>query len=265
VRPIAALGLILAVTSSAAAHETWLLPDQFRVAAGKSVQLELTSGMEFPSPESAVKPERVRRARVRLAGKTFDLPKPASGAKALYYDATLPSAGTAVVSIELEPRSIELNEKQVEHYFEEIGASESVRKAWADAPKPRRFREVYTKHAKTIIQVGDAADDATWSAPAGLKLELVPVSHPLRLKAGDELKLKVLRDGKPFAGFRVGVQDEKGKRGEFATSDAGGLVTVKPVVPGRCLIFGTDLRSPAQPGETWTSDFTTLTLLVSGK
>lgn len=264
-RPIVALALILAVTSVATAHETWLLPDQFRVAAGMSVKLELTSGMEFPSPESAVKPERVRRAQVVLAGKTSDLSKPAPGAKALYYDAALPSAGTAVVAIELGPRSIELNDQQVEHYFEEIGASESVRKAWADAPKPRRFHEVYTKHAKTIIRVGDNASDAAWSAPAGLKLELVPVSNPLNLKAGAELKLKVLRDGKPFAGFRVGVQDEKGKRGEFTTSDAAGQVTLKLTTPGRCLIFGTDLRPPAKPGDPWTSDFTTLTLLVAGK
>lgn len=249
-------GLVCSLIASA--HETWLLPTQFAVPANAKVTLEITSGMTFPEAESPIKPERIERAQLRLAGKTTDLPalEPAKKSSQFTWSAT--TAGAAVIWVELKPRSIELTEKQLPHYFDEIDASAAIRKAWAETPKPRQFREVYTKHAKTIVRISVA--DRGWAEPIGLGLELVPLNDPTSLVAGDTLKLRVLKAGKPFAGFRVGIQDEKGKRGDFVASDRDGIVSVRFASAGRFLLFGTDLRPPKKPGDTWTSDFTTLTV-----
>jgi hypothetical protein len=256
--------LVAAVVAGAAvrtdAHETWLLPSRFIAPAGTAVELIITSGMTFPEAESPIKPDRIQRANVRIGGKSIDLPLLEAGNKSSNWTWSAKSEGVAVIAVTLKPRSIELTEKQLPHYFEEIDASAEIRKIWADTPKPRQFRESYTKHAKSIIRVGPL--DRGWAEPAGLGLELVPLDDPTNLVAGGTLKLRVLKSGKPFAGFRVGVQDEKGKRDKFVESDRDGIVTVRFAASGRCLLFGTDLRPPAKPGEPWTSDFTTLTVSV---
>lgn len=59
------------------------------------------------------------------------------------------------------------------------------------------------KFGKSIFEWSDK-----FTKPLGLKLELTPLSNPLKLKAGDKLKVLVTLDGKPFSG--VEFEDQVG-------------------------------------------------------
>lgn len=244
------------------AHDTWLLARHSQVQPGASVILDLTSGMAFPALDYAIKPDRVARASVRLAGKTFSIKNRNPAAHSLRFSAPLPELGIATVWVELAPKSLELTPPQVKEYLDEIGASAEIRSSWETAAQPRHWRETYTKHAKTFVRVGPPRADPSWAEPAGMTLEIVPEKDPTLLHPGDELPVRVLRQGKPFPSFPVGLVREGDPHGTLQHTDAAGRATFRLDRAGRWLLRATDLRRSSKPAMDWESDFTTLTFQV---
>ncbi|HVT17248.1 MAG TPA: DUF4198 domain-containing protein [Thermoanaerobaculia bacterium] len=264
-RRIPQAGLIVlgaALASPLRAHDTWLLPRHATVAAGSAVRLDLTSGMAFPAPETPIKPGRVARARCRLAGVAVEVRDRRAAPRSLLLTMPLAKPGMATLWVELAPRSIELDPKEVEEYLAEIGASEAIRRAWRAAGGARRWREVYTKHAKTFVWVEGGADDRSWADPIGMALEIVPEKDPHALEPGDELPVRVLKDGKPLPHFTLGLVHAGEASGVRQTTDDQGRAVFRLDRAGDWLLRGTDLRSSGSPGN-WRSDFTTLTFSVA--
>jgi uncharacterized GH25 family protein len=254
--------LTLALSLPALAHDTWLLARTSAVQPGTPVTLELTSGMAFPAPETAIKPERIARAAVRLAGNTSDLEDRHAAAKFLQLKAQPSKPGIATLWVELAPKSIDLTPDQVKEYLDEIGAADAVRQAWAEMPEPRRWRELYSKHAKTYVRVGEPEGDRSWAEPVGMGLEIVPEKDPTALRPGEELPVRVLRNGAPFPSFSVGLMRQGDAHGILKTTDDQGRAVFRLDKPGRWLLRATDLRRAGKPEADWESDFTTLTFEV---
>jgi uncharacterized GH25 family protein len=246
----------------ALAHDTWLLARPSAVEPGKPVTLELTSGMAFPAPETAIKPDRIARAAVRLAGETADLKDRRSAAKFLQLTTKPVKPGIATLWVELAPKSIDLTPDQVKEYLDEIGASDALRREWAAMPEPRRWRELYSKHAKAYVRVGQPAEDRSWAEPAGMALEIVPEKDPTALRPGDELPVRVLRSGQPVAAFAVGLVGPGNAQGVLETTDSQGRATFAIAHAGRWLLRATDVRRSTKPEADWESDFATLTFEV---
>lgn len=262
-RTIAALIVSVILATAAIAHDTWLIPDRFLVEPNSSVLLDLTSGMAFPSLETSIKPERIDSAKCRLAGRTVALSDLTPGPKSLRFKARLSDVGMATLWIELKPRALELTPKQVQEYLDEIEAPLTVRQQWASAKGPRHWREVYTKHAKTFVQVGESQADSSWSEPVGMSLEIVPETDPTRLRSGDEFAFRVLENGAPLADFPIGFVPEESDKPQIRRTDKEGRVRYRLAMSGRWLLRGTKLRKATQPGVDWESDFTTLTVRVN--
>lgn len=252
----------LAGASLAGAHETWLLPARFTTAANVPVPIDLTSGMAFPTPEHAIRSERVARTGLRLGEKRLKIDRFTAEDKALRLTPSFPEQGIATVWLELRPREIELTDAKVEEYFKEIDAPETVRKAWADRKQGEVWRETYTKYAKTYVKVADPAGDRSWEKPVGLALELVPELDPTRLRAGDEATFRLVKNGKPLAGATVVLIAEGVPGRVFRRTDAAGRASFTLDRVGKALLSCVDLDR-AEGALTWRSAFTTLTLEVS--
>jgi uncharacterized GH25 family protein len=254
--------LAVAMVPPAAGHDTWLLPGKPAVPPGTTVSLDLTSGMAYPAPETAIRADRVARVGGRLAGKSLEIAERRAAPKSLRFKSRLAAPGVAALWVDLAPRSIELATDEVAEYLDDIGAPAEVRKVWADGGKDRRWRELYTKHAKTFVRVGDPGNDRSWTEPAGMALEIVPANDPTSLRTGDELTVLVLADGQPLPGFPLGLVREEETKGLLRSTDAQGRVTFRLDRAGRWLLRGTRIRRSAKPATDWESDFTTLTLEV---
>lgn len=260
-RTFAVLAVLIGARE-ASAHDTWLLPDQFRIDAGTSVKLHLTSAMDFPKPETPVKADRLVAAKVRVAGSTRSLDAAAEpGSLAL--TARLGEPGLAVAWIETRARAIELAPKEVAEYLEEIGAADTIARAWKESGKGV-WRETYAKRAKTFVRVGPAdTGDVSWREPVGLDLELVPESDPTALSVGDSLSIRLLWQGKPLPLLAVGAVTAAPAKPVLATTDSEGRVSFLLGRPGPWLVRATLIRpSDSRPGE-WDSVFTTLTFEVN--
>lgn len=260
---ILSVAALLASATLAAAHETWLMPSNMRVAPGHTVELHVTSGMKFPANELPIDPARVVLAEVRTGGNIERLSAPRATRRSLRYMWTPRQQGVATISIALKPRTLELEPKLIEEYLTEIRADSIVRSEWNKVPAPRRWRETYTKYATSFVRVGKSEQDSKWNSPTGLDFEIVPESNPTALSAGDALPIRVLLHRAPLANFPVGARREGGSADAFVTTDASGRASVPLPKQGRWLLFGTHLKRANEPNLEWRSDFVTMTFAVA--
>ena len=252
------------VTAPALAHDTWIVADAPVIKAGGKVLFHITSGMEFPRFETAPEPLRLARADWRLGDQTGNISSFEKGETSTTVGGRVTNEGTGVVCVEFHPREIDLEPEEVEHYFEEIGAPETVRRAWQDAGAGAGFHETYTKRAKTYVRVGDAGEDKSCLGSTSFAIDFLPDRDPTALKPGDRLTIRVVKGGDDeIEGLAVGaVCGSDGKTTLLRTNQSGAAVI--PIhAGGWWLVRATELRRKADG--TWESDFTTMTFYVGEK
>ena len=167
--------------------------------------------------------------------------------------------GVAQVVVELAPKELELSPEKVVEYMHEIGGEETIGRVWSSMPEPKRWRERYTKHAKTFVHFG--SDAGGKAAAAGMSLEIVPEADPTSLRAGSTLPIVLLDHGKPLPAAKVGLV-AAGAADAFVTTDESGRAQVYLGRSGNWLLRFTQLRRSSIKDLEWESDFTTLTLEV---
>jgi uncharacterized GH25 family protein len=258
---VAAIALA-AASSSALAHDTWMLSDPAVIKSGAAVTLHVTSGMAFPKPETAPDPARIARCAWRIGGNEGTLTEFEKQSASLVVSGRVNTDGVAVIYAQFHPKEIDLKPEEVAEYFEEIGAPESVRRAYQAAGNDAPFHETYTKYAKTYLRVGDSGDATGCLGPVGFGMDFLPNRDPTTLKVGDTIAIKVIGGGEAdeMEGFSVSAVRGSGKTTMQRTSKAG-MVAFEVDAPGWWLIRGTELRRNADG--TWKSEFTTLTFFVS--
>ncbi len=251
---------VLAAPLPATAHDTWILPARWNVPVGGAVVLDLTSAMDFPTPETAARPDRLVDRRIRIGGvvSSLEVSPAATGARALQLSAAPTAAGLATLWITTRPRTLDLKPEEVEHYLREVGAAETIGERWRRSPD-KAWRETYVKVAKTFVRVGVAPNDESWREAVGASLELVPTSEPTTLSPGQELAFVLLWKGKPLADLAVGAVAGAGSTPTLAKTDAQGRVTFRLDRPGPWLSRATLIQPAAERLSEWVSVFTTLT------
>jgi uncharacterized GH25 family protein len=257
--------LICLAASAALAHDTWILPASGSVKPGAALSFDITSGMAFPALDHAIAADRLAAASFRLGGKTSDILSLAAGAHALRLTATLGENGIAAVWAESKPKFIELTPKQVDEYLEEIGAADTVGREWKARGAGARWRENYTKHARTFVRVGEPGQDSSWKEPVGMAFEIVPEQDPTGLSSGDRLTVRLVKDGKPLPDFPVGLVAAKAKNGTIQKTDGEGRVSFPLDRAGWWLLRATHIERSAKPDLDWESHFTTLTFQTGPK
>ncbi len=257
--------LVCLTASAALAHDTWLLPSSMAVAPGGAVTLDMTSGMAFPDPETVVNPDRIAVARCRLAGIVVDIVDLTLAQKLLQLRVRVERPGVATIWAESKSRTLALAPAEVKEYLEEIGATETVGRDWERTPEPRKWRETYTKHAKTFLRVGAPASDNSWAQPTGMTLEIVPEKDPTTLAAGEDFAVRLLLDGRPLAGLSVGIVAAGQKAGRIQKTDAEGRATFHLDRAGWFLLRAVQIARPANPGGEWVSHFATLTVKAASR
>jgi uncharacterized GH25 family protein len=256
---IVAAALVVASASVGAAHDTWIMCLPPHIAGGGLVSLHVTSGSAFPKFETAPESDRIAKCEWRMGDHRGSLDLLSEEKDNLKVSGRVNTAGVAVIYAEFRPQEVDLDSREVPAYMDEIGAPESVRRAWKDAGTGATFHETYTKHAKTYLRVGDSGDAKGSLGPVGFNIDFLPDRDPTSLKVGDTLTIKVIRGGMEMESFAVGTVSGHAKTTLQRTSKAG-MVAIAIDAPGWWLVRGTELRRNADG--TWQSDFTTLTFLV---
>jgi uncharacterized GH25 family protein len=250
---LALAGLSL-VSLNAQAHKPWLLPSSTVVEAGRDgtawitvdaavseglfdidhVPLKL-DGIDITGPGGIkLTPENVNNGKLR---NTFDL--------------KLAKAGT--YKIALVSQSVFGSFKDKEGNVKRFrGTEESLAKdVPADATEVKLSRN--ESRLETFVTTGDPTTDVL--KPSGKGLELVPVSHPNELRAGEKVTWRFLLDGKPAANQGVslipGGVKYRGTLGEIRqNTDAKGELTLTLPAAGAYMVSSSwPAAAPQVPGQ----------------
>ena len=250
---LALAGLSL-VSLSAHAHKPWLLPSSSQVEAGRDGNAWVTvdaaiseglfdidhmplklDGIDISGPDGAkVAMENVSNGKLR---NTFDL--------------KLVKAGT--YKIALVSQSVFGSYKDKDGNVKRFrGTEESLAKdVPADATEVKLSRT--ESRLETFVTNGDASKEVL--KPSGKGLELVPVTHPTELRAGEKATFRFLLDGKPAANQGVslipGGVKYRGTLGEIRkTTDANGeLSFVLPAAGAYMISSSWPAAAPQVPGQ----------------
>lgn len=242
---IAALIAALAAPLSAQAHRAWMIPSSTTLS-GSSAWIGVDAGMSngvfvadhaamrldgltITAPDgSRVEPQNLMRGRLR---QTFDV------------ELTQPGTYRIANVIDTVVASYKLN-----------GETARWRGAPADYPAalPAGATEVEASHTQmrveTFATLGQPNETAFASSGAGI--EMVPVTHPTDLVAGEAATFRLMKDGRPAAGLEVTIARGGSRYRDTpdemtVRTDAEGAFTVTWPEPGMYWMNAA-VRTPAQ-------------------
>lgn len=249
------LAIVLgACTTTALAHEFWLEAPRFRLQPGTTVNVHTFIGADFkgePWTTKAAKIHRLVRYGPKPADTTDLTPRNFAATDTFRTAFTFAQPGTHLVLLQSTSSFIELPADQFTAYLREEGLDYPLKLRQENEETTKPGREVYSRCAKTLVQVGNpalvplAADSACHHA-YGLPLELVPEQNPYRLAADKALTVRVLRGGRSAFGAAVQVwqRHPSGLPTTHYTTRANqsGRVLLRLSGPGPYLLATVDMR-----------------------
>ncbi len=193
------------------AHEFWLYPNKFRYYIGEKMKLDFMVGEGFEGKYWDLKSHQVEKIAIHNRLGTEDLSAKVKDTEGNNVEYSFNNVGTHMIALESGEAFIEQTSDEFKAYLEEDGLHYIIDEREKLGEQNNKAREMYTRYAKLLVQVGGRTDD-TYKKPAGLKIEIIPTQNPYDLKSGDHLECKVLYRGNPEAHALVKVWSHIGNR-----------------------------------------------------
>ncbi|BBO89525.1 DUF4198 domain-containing protein [Desulfosarcina ovata] len=165
------------------AHNLWLNPDNYFPAVGTTVEIGIGWGHKYPANRVD---QQIRDGQLEAIqavdpnGGTVDLTKISTGK----YQLAIDKPGAWLITARIKPGFFTMTPE---------GRKWGNKKAVENAVKCTNFHI----QAKTVLIAGGSAKNL--GGAAGQSVEIIPITDPSGIKAGDELAVQVLFNGKPLA------------------------------------------------------------------
>ena len=228
--------VLLTVGPAAAAHDFWLQPLRFALAAPGAVPMRIYVGHGSARDRWGLAADRVllfssvgpdglvnRKSNLQLGAPDIDAIVP------------LAQPGTYVFAFQSTPSTSDLPYLRFNDYVAVEGVTPIATHRAGIGAERKNGRELYSRRAKTIVEIGPVgpAGIARATRAVGLSLEIVPERHPATLKPGERLPVRILYRRKPLAGALVKLTnlDADEKPVAMARTDAAGRASF--VIPAK--------------------------------
>jgi uncharacterized GH25 family protein len=257
----AELFLFVLFAAAATAHDFWIEPSSFHPAVGSQLAVSLRVGEHFRGePVPRADPRIVKFVLASGSGETAIGGLPGTDPAGF---TRVPSAGFLVIGYRSSRSSITLEPEKFEKYLEDEGLDPVLKARAARHESGKPGNEVYSRCAKSLV-AGGGAGEAGFDRVLGLTLELVAESNPLKLKAGETMRLRLLHEGRPLSGalVKLTAQDEP-DGAEQARTDRDGRVSFRLQRKGVWLARVVHMiPAPAETGADWESLWASLTFEI---
>lgn len=225
--------LLATVAGAAAGHDFWIEPTRFQVAPREPVGLRFLIGEPGKVEQWATEWRKVVSLQdfgpdgvTDLLAAVRPLAGQAPTPDRIDASLTLAAPGTHLIAFTSAHAFSDLAAPEFEAYARHEGLALVLADRAARRRTGAQGREIYSRRAKALVQVGTRATD-TVSRPIGQTLELVPEHNPALLAPGRPLVVRVWFHGAPLAGASV-VLERLGAgaaHGVPVVSDATGRVS----------------------------------------
>ena len=215
-----ALVMAAAVTSAPVeAHEMFLKPENSRQEPGSAQVVQLINGT-LDKSENGVTRDRMADVSI-VAGGNVTKPDTSDwrdDENSSYLDYSSGEAGTQVIGVSTKARILAMSPDDFIAYLKHDGVPDTLAIFEANNTLAE-VRERYSKHVRTIVQVGEEKSD-TYATKLGYPVEIILDQNPYELRFGDDIGFQVLYDGKPVANQLVRASYE----GFHGHDDSGGHI-----------------------------------------
>jgi uncharacterized GH25 family protein len=232
----AAAAVFLAVSLPAAAHEFWVEPESYAIAASDSLNADLRNGQFFAGPTIPYLPATIARFEVISGDEALPVTSRLGNRPALM-DMSLPE-GLAIVVFESNDSRLNYQEWEKFAAFVEHKDLKGIIEAHRARGLPEsNFDENYRRFSKALVAVGDGRGA---DRQVGLLTEIVAGANPYTDDVTAGMPLQVFYDGEPRADAQIELF-------ERAPDDTVTTVTYRTDAEGRAVV-------PVKPGHVYLAD-----------
>lgn len=226
------LALAAALPLAASAHKAWLMPSQ-TVLAGDSPWITVDAAVSNDLFYFNHVPLRLDNVAITAPdGSEVEAQNAATGKYRSVFDVQLAQEGTYRIGVVNDYATARWEEDGKPKRWRGTAAAFAT-----DVPKDAKGLEIgeSVSRVETFVTNGSPSEGAL--KPSGKGLELVPVTHPNDLFAGEQATFRLQVDGKPAAGLAVeiirgGTRYRDAQDEIKATTGADGAFTVTWPEPG---------------------------------
>lgn len=235
-RKLLLLLVVAAAVTPVRAHDFWLQPVRFQLPAPSVLPLSIYVGHGDDRERWGTDPGRVLLLKsLGPDGLVDRRPQLRAGGGGLL---RLAAPGTYVLGFQTNHAKSDLPALRFNSYAELEGLTPAIDQRRRTGTTTKNGREIYSRRAKALIQVGDSAPAAYVTRPVGLSLEIVPEIDPYRLRKGQRLPIRIVYQGRPLAGALVKLTnlDDDAKPVEMHRTDRRGRANFGVPQAGNWLI-----------------------------
>ncbi len=208
--------VLLIVLSS---HDMFLKLDNFFLKPNSDSVIQLLNGT-FERSENVI--TRDRMLDVSLVGMGYRTEMDTSfwyeDDSTTYLRISTGEAGTYMAGVSTAARNIEMDAEAFNGYLEHDGVLDMLEWRKENNAMDQPAVEKYSKHVKTIFQVGEELTD-DWNVELGYPIEFVPLENPYDTHPGHDFQVKLLWQGEPLKDQLVYVGYKEGGHGHSHDHD----------------------------------------------
>ena len=183
------------------AHDFWIEPSSYQVAAGTKVTVRFLVGEEFRGKPLPLDPSRV--IAFASFGPTSKTPVRGVAGSDPAGVVSLDDPGLHLIAYRSTSVFLELDAEKFESYLRSEGLERVIDERGRRDERQAKGRELYSRCVKSLLRAGESGEQTGFDRVLDFPVELVPELNPYELTAGDELPVRILREGKPLAGVLV--------------------------------------------------------------
>lgn len=192
--PLIAIALVLF-----SSHDMYLKLNNYFLDTFTKSTVELFNGT-FDKSENVIDRDRMIDVSILQNGERFHPSEDSWYEKdsITYLDFETEAAGTYVIGLSTRARTIEMDAEAFNDYLKHDGVLDLLEKREADGTLDTGAVELYSKHVKTIVQVGEALSD-DWMTALNYPIEFIPLENPYDIHLGHTLPVQLYANQEPLA------------------------------------------------------------------
>ncbi|HEY9005952.1 MAG TPA: DUF4198 domain-containing protein [Ohtaekwangia sp.] len=202
------LAFLICTLSVVIAHEFWLQPLKFIYSVGEKVKINFVAGVNFIGEPLNLKRNQVESLTHYHAATVTDLKATLAEGTKDHLEFVLPEEGTHLLVMESVRTVYEQDAEKFNAELKEYGLDDVIAAREKAGAQNKPTRELYAQLTKVLVQAGAKRDD-TYKKVVGFPIEIVPERNSYSLKAGDNMRFKILWNKKPLFGVRAKVWNRK--------------------------------------------------------
>ncbi len=200
---------LLVVCFVLSSHDMFLKLDSYFLEPDKPALIKLYNGT-FDKSDNVI--DRNRMADVSLVGggvrTAVDTALWSEKDSMTLLNFNTKGEGTWIAGVSIKPKLIEMKADEFNEYLVHDGVSDMLKWRKENNALDKDAIEQYSKHVKTIFQVGDHTT-SDYKTSLGYPLEFIPLENPYEMHPGHDLKIKLLWQGQPLTNQLVYIGNKE--------------------------------------------------------